>query len=588
MTMQILSRTLFNPAGRIAVVGYGAVNALGTDETSYLTRTGRFEEALPEYRRIMGVADGPGARDYIDRNIGIRTPRPEDTEEGIDLQRFQGYRDEVLKEDTVINGRLYRKGEGVLVPRTWKLPVCHAGFLPSGWDLSAEMGLSGKPYDEFSRAHLLMMRAFVNGVVRMGVPWSAIESRIAPEQRGVAAAPGMAPGKDIREGMVNPYLGRKIKKNQLARYLADLGAFRLAQTMNARWASTRIGACDTGICNMEDLVRVMRAGQVLFGAVATFESVLNETSIVGFNEQKALANDRAVALLNDHPSLVSMPGLQKRSGFILAEGAGVLFLMNMELAMEIGAVIYGELLSARTALGEIESADPANPTKGVILAMARGIKEAADLDGVTPQQFIQDLDFINGHGTSTPAGDINGMVCYDALLRDLGRDPKRPVWVVYAKGGPRLDFVPSARQVGGNGTGHLLAGAASAAAVENMSIHEEGILPASVSGLGEVDPEILLGSNKPDKKTPPSQYLIYTTQPTSAQTEVGMAEAEGFGDSNGKGTTRKFRPERYRGGREIQSQQDEARARSDEWFAEVRSGKKKAAEFVPPLRKKGK
>jgi 3-oxoacyl-[acyl-carrier-protein] synthase II len=387
----------------------------------------------------------------------------------------------------------------------------------------------------------------------------------------------LGPGKHIRDGMVNPYLSRKIPKDQLAKYLSDNAAFWLAKMLDARHASTRIGACDTGICNMEDLVAAMRTGEILFGAVATFESAINETSIVGFNEQKALATDRAVALLRDHPSLVSRAGLANRSGFVMGEGGGLLLLMNWDLAVELGAVIYGEFLSARTALGDFQGLDPAAPTEGVILAMARGLMEAANIDGVTPQQFIQALDFINGHGTSTPVGDVNGILCYDALLKKFGRDRRRPVWVVYAKGGPRLEEIPSARQVGGNGTGHLLGGAASAATVENVSIHEEGILPASVSGLSEVNPKNL-----------ETRHLIYTTQPTQTDTEMGVSEAEGFGDSNGGAWTRRYRAERYRGGREAQSQQAESRARSREWAEEVRSGKRKPGDIIPELKKKGK
>lgn len=574
MTLGILNPTLFQTAGRIAIVGYGAANALGTEETSYLTRTGRFDQALPELQRIMRVADGPGVREHIDRNIGIRTPFAGDTEEGLDVQRFEGFRGTILTEDTMINGKLIPKGREVMLPRTWKLPVCHAGFLPSGWDILSEMGLSGKPYDEFSRAHQIMVRTLASAMPRMGIPWSKVEARIAPEQRKVAAGPGMAPGKDIREGMLNPYISRRIPMNKLARYLADNPAFWLAKILDARHASTRIGACNTGICNMEDMVAAMRTGEILFGAVATFESAINETSIIGFNEQKALATDRAVSLLRDHPSLVSRAGLANRSGFVMGEGGGLLLLMNWDLAAELGAVIYGELLSARTALGELQGLDPAAPTEGVILAMARGLIEAAKIDGVTPQQFIQTLDFINGHGTSTPVGDINGILCYDALLKQFGRDRRRPVWVAYAKGGPRLEGIASARQVGGNGTGHLLGGAASAATVEDVSIHEEGILPASVSGLSEVDPKIL-----------ETQHLIYTTAPTRADTDVGVSEAEGFGDSNGGAWTRKYRAERYQGGREIARQQEEARAQAAEWAAEIRSGKRKPGDFIPPMKK---
>jgi 3-oxoacyl-(acyl-carrier-protein) synthase len=387
----------------------------------------------------------------------------------------------------------------------------------------------------------------------------------------------MGAGEYLRQGMTHPRLGEPVETDVLARFLPDNPGFWLARRLKAGHNSARVGACNTGICNMEDLVGMMRTGEILFGAMATFESLVNEISIVDFHAQKALADDRSVANLNDHVSLVSRPALTDRSGFVIGEGAGVLLLMNMELALEIGAVIYGEMLSARTAFGsESDSPDAAAPTEGVIDAMRLAIEDRAKLDGISIQQALNQLDVINGHGTSTPAGDINGMHCYDGFLKAHGRDPKRPVAVIYAKGGPRLDGIPSARQAGGNGTGHLLGGAASAAAAENMSILKEGILPAAVSAYSEVDANIL-----------ESRYLYLTTQPTRLDADEVAAEAEGFDDSNGVAIKRKYRAERYRFGRENAGKQQEAEGWRDEQIAAIKGGTKKPADFLPPIGKRG-
>ncbi len=546
--------------GRIAIVGYGSCNSLGTAETSYLTRTGRFQEALPEYARLTGITD----RDVIDRRIGIRVPRLGDLEQPIDIQRFQGHRLERLKEDGTINGRTLRKGAEPLLEHTWKLPVVHAGALPSGWDLLKEAGFSGKPYDQFSRAHLILMRSLAEAMISMGVPWSEIERKVPEKQRAVAAAFGMGPGEDLYEGMAFPALKRSVRKDIVARFLPDNPAYWLQKILKARHASSRVAACNTGIANLEFAFLAMKAGMARFYAVASADSLLNEIAIVDFNAQKALATDLSVSNLMDHPSLVSRPGTTDRSGFVLAEGGGVLLLMEETLAFETGAIIYAYLDGVATATGQSKSQDPAAPTDGGILSMTNGLEMAAASCGMTEEEYVQFLTVINAHGTSTPAGDENGMAGYDRVLREKRRDPRSPVFVVYGKGGPRLDGIPSARRVGNGGTGHSLGGASLVAAVETIQMHRYGIIPPSVGSLDSVDPRIL-----------ESAHLLYPTQPLSENVVKAQTSAQGFGDSNGDMFTSQ-NPDHG-------TQNPEAVARRDRWTEEVKSGQKKPAEFVPVI-----
>lgn len=603
---------VFSPSGRIAIVGIGAATPFGTAETTYQTRTGRFVQALPELTRLMGLTEvregmyyqrkeiraGRAVeasdakrgralstpdlleefRDYVDRHVGIRVIQAEDSEEGFDPQRVERWELIGLKKDTEISGKLLKAGEEIRVRRYDALEVSHGALIPSGWDLEAELGFHDKSINKrFGRLHWIMARSLADAVISMGVPWSVVDQAVDPERRKVAASPGMAPGKFIREGMVNSTLDKKLEKWQLAQYLADNVAYYLARWINARHASSRVGACDTGICNMEDLFAWMQAGKILFGAVSTFEAAVNVASVEGFFAQKALATNSSVARLLDHPSLVSMPGLARRSGFTMGEGGGVMLWMDYSLAMRLGLIIYGEVLGASTALGKLnpgDPMDPAMPTTGVKLAFNNAINDWIKLDGITEKEAVAQIDLINGHGTSTPAGDINGAKCYDAIMEMHKRDPRRPVWVTYAKGGPRYDDHEDARQAGGNGTGHLLGGAATTAAVENLSVLEEGIIPGAVSSYEELDPEI---AN--------TQHLIYPTGPTPADIQVAVAEAEGFGDSNGVVITRKHDPDRMQMGRQMAGRQQEARAWRDEQFSRVRGGSAKAAEYLPPLRK---
>ncbi len=568
---------LLNPAGRIAVIGYSSLSSLGTAQTSYLTRTGRFDQALPEYCQWMQLAGNPADhRAYVDRNVGIRVIRPKDTEEGYDPQRFESWPEVILTEPATINGRNYSAGSKVRIPKVVQHPVSHAGVLPAGWNILAGLGLEGSPFNEFSRDHQMMAYLLAQALVMTGVPFSEIEARVSPEQRIVAGGPALAPGRDIFAGMAHPILARPVPRNIVARYEGGNSSFWLARWLNARHASNRVAACNQGIANMENIVAAMRTGEFLFGALATFESAINAPSIVGFSAQMALSTDQSVAKLKDHPSLASRPGMKDRSGFVMGEGGGMFLLMEMSLAFAMGLPIYAELLSARTATGPRGSIDAAAPTNGVILALERGLRDIAELDGISIEEVVRRLGWISGHGTSTPAGDINGASCYETVLERYGRKPGDPVFLTYQKGGPRI-WVPTARAAGGIGIGHCLGGSAMLAAVENVMIHGAGIVPPAVDNLAGVDPAIL-----------ELERVVYATQPLQVDPDeavdaIAIAEAEGFGDSNGGGATRGYRAGRYEGGSEAESRQVERRDWRDEQLEAIRQDKMKLGQFLPPL-----
>lgn len=617
--MNILSPRVFNPAGRIAIVGFGSADPLGLAHTSYATRTGRFEEALPDLARIMGLVEAKEGRfyareilqagrrvtapadlqarplesaeivqlyrEYVDRHIGIRVIEPQDAVLDLDPQRFVQWILVELKEDMYIDRRIlkrwrirmakevkFKKGQKIRVAKEVKLGACHAGVIPSGWDLLKETGLTGPTYGKLGRAHLMMIRSAADALIRMGVPWKTVAAAIDPERRGVAAANGMAPGEYIETGMSNIVLGLPLEPHHIELYISDAMGFLLGKLLGARHASTRPAACNTGPANIEDLVTRMRLGDILFGAVATFEAVIGDPSIAGFLAKKALANDRSVAILGDHPSLISRPGLPDRSGFVMGEGGGLLLLMNMELALHLGVCIYGEILAAETAMGPQESPDPAAPTEGVRIAMEKAILKVARLDGISPEQVVAQLDFIHAHGTSTPAGDLNAIEYYARVLAKYRRDRRRPIPVIYAKGGPRLDWIPTARQAGAIGLGHLLGGAGAQASVEAMQILLHGILPPSVAGLGLVDPKIA-----------GAEYLYFPTDPVRASVRIGKVDAQGFGDSNGEVWIRLHEDGIYLGGRETSSARAEAAAWRDEQLAAIQGGWAKPADFLPSM-----
>jgi 3-oxoacyl-(acyl-carrier-protein) synthase len=545
----------------IVVAGSAVMNCLGRERAPYYTRTGRFTEVIPDYSRFMGLVevkngirypakqivagraiDAPQEmrqvpltrererelyREYIDWNIGLRAMLPGDNEEPeFDPQRFRQLVETPLQGDTTINGVVYKKGETIGLARYVKLGACHGGPLPTGLDLRKEGGFPDEnPYDEMGLLHLMFMRMAADALISMGVPWEEVAKKIPPEERDCAVASGLGPGKHLRRGMIDFFLGRKLHQNVLGWYINDTLAWLAKLVFGAYHASTRLGACDTEICNEEDLFGRMISGDFSFGVVASMDTAINEAIMEAFLAKKALANDRHVATLKDHPSLVSRPGRVDRFGFALATGGALFVHMDEEIAKERQVNIYARQLASVTATsGAQMNLDFAAPTNAVKTVMRKAIIKAARQKGVSPEEIVRRIRFIKAHGTSTPAGDSHTIKCYEEILTEFGRNPKDPVWVVYDKGGPRIEDVETARQVG-IGNGHTGGGAAGIAKWEAINILREKILPPSVSSIGRTDPEIQ-GARR----------LVFSTTPTRIPIQEGdlaLIEADGFGDNHG-------------------------------------------------------
>ncbi|WP_174615993.1 beta-ketoacyl-ACP synthase II [Virgibacillus ihumii] len=121
------------------------------------------------------------------------------------------------------------------------------------------------------------------------------------------------------------------------------------------------------------------------------EATITPLYFAGFSKMRAMSTK------NETPEAASRPFDQKRDGFVMSEGAGVLFLEEYEHAKERGAPILGEIIGygSTTDAYHITEPDYQGAAKAMKLAIERGEVEP------------EDIDYINTHGTSTPAGDIS-------------------------------------------------------------------------------------------------------------------------------------------------------------------------------------
>lgn len=152
-----------------------------------------------------------------------------------------------------------------------------------------------------------------------------------------------------------------------------------------------VSACSTGTHNIGIAGRFVRDGDADVMLCGGAEMATTPLGVGGFCALRALSTR------NDAPERASRPWDKDRDGFVLADGAGVLVLEELEFAKKRGARIYAELVGFGMSGDATHITLPDQEGRGAILAMENAMRDAE----LNPS----DIDYINAHGTSTPAGD---------------------------------------------------------------------------------------------------------------------------------------------------------------------------------------
>jgi len=151
-------------------------------------------------------------------------------------------------------------------------------------------------------------------------------------------------------------------------------------------------ACATATHSIGDAARMIEHGDA---DVMITGGAENATSILGLG---GFAAARALSSRNDDPSTASRPWDKDRDGFVLGDGAGVMVIEEYEHAKARGAKIYAEVLGFGMSGDAYHMTTPSVGGEGASRCMNNAINDA----GINPT----DVDYVNAHGTSTPAGDI--------------------------------------------------------------------------------------------------------------------------------------------------------------------------------------
>jgi len=155
---------------------------------------------------------------------------------------------------------------------------------------------------------------------------------------------------------------------------------------------TIVTACSTGTHNIGQSARYIAYGDADTMLAGGAEYSSTELGIGGF------AAARALSKRNDSPEQASRPWDKDRDGFVLGDGAGVVLLEEYEQAKKRGATIYAEVTGFGMSGDAYHITMPSKEGAGASLCMSNALKDA----GLN----TADIDYINAHGTSTPAGDL--------------------------------------------------------------------------------------------------------------------------------------------------------------------------------------
>jgi 3-oxoacyl-[acyl-carrier-protein] synthase II len=152
-----------------------------------------------------------------------------------------------------------------------------------------------------------------------------------------------------------------------------------------------VSACSTANHSLGEAARIIEYGDADIMVAGGTEATVSPLGVGGFCAARALSHR------NDDPATASRPWDVERDGFVLGEGAGVLVLEEFEHAKARGARIYCELAGYGMSADAHHITAPPEDGRGAARSMANAIRNA--------QLNLDDIDYINAHGTSTPLGD---------------------------------------------------------------------------------------------------------------------------------------------------------------------------------------
>ena len=256
----------------------------------------------------------------------------------------------------------------------------------------------------------------------------------------------------------------------IPKMIADLAAGHISMKYGFRGPNyCTVSACASSNHAMIDSLNYIRWGKADMILTGGSEAAINPPGVGGFNSMQALSTR------NDDPQKASRPFDADRDGFVIGEGAGALLLEEYEHAVARGAKIYAEVAGGGMSADAYHLTAPDPEGKGAKKSMLDAVADA--------ELKVEDIDYVNVHGTSTPVGDIAEIKGLFAAFGDH----------IY-----NLN-ISSTKSM----TGHLLGAAGSIEALACVMALTKGIVPPTINNENldpNIDPKLTLTLNVAQKR----------------------------------------------------------------------------------------
>ncbi len=286
---------------------------------------------------------------------------------------------------------------------------------------------------------------------------------------------------------------RKVSPFLIPKMISNLGPGNVAIAYNLQGVNYTItSACASGTHALGEALRMIRDGIQDLVVTGGSEAAITPLALAGFGRMRALSTR------NDDPQRASRPFDKDRDGFVIAEGAGVLVLEELEAAKKRGAKIYAEVTGYGFSCDAYHITSPSEGGDGAKQCMRSALASAK----VTPEQ----VQHINAHGTSTP---INDPAETKAIKEVFGS---------HAKSGLVVNSTKSM-------TGHLLGAAGGLEAAIIALTLKHSVVPPTIN------------LDNPDEGCD-LDYAANTAREMSV--EVAMSNSFGFGGTNASIVMKRF------------------------------------------------
>ncbi|XOV90302.1 MAG: beta-ketoacyl synthase [Pseudomonadota bacterium] len=346
----------------------------------------------------------------------------------------------------------------ILFPDSRTSRVNSAGQLPTGFDPETLYQSRNHP-----RGLQLTVYGASDAINSMGINWDEVRARVPADQIAVYASSAMGQlDTNGAGGMLQASLmGKRVSSKNCALSLAEMTADFINAYILGSVGSTgaNIGACATFLYNLRQGIEDIRSGKFRAVMVGASEAPITPEVIEGYRTMGALAEDEALNKLDgrndgetDHRR--ACRPFSDNCGFTLAEGAQFLVLMDDELALELGANIYGAVADVFINADGFKKSIP-GPGIGNYVTMGKALGVIRTILG---DEAVRHRTYVQAHGTGTPQNRVTESHIFNEMARSFGIN-HWPVAAIKAY------------------LGHSLATAAGDQIVASLGVWQDGIIP---------------------------------------------------------------------------------------------------------------